>query len=334
MRTNIANNKVLISKKCEKGLIKIRQNPLSEQFYMSSSSDIPSLSIIERKIKNSKYETIGDFTLDLRNLWSFYFQNYTSNPDPDLYQKVLKLSQISEEISKELQNCDDNSNSNLKEIHKKITNLQRDVKDIKGNQYGTNHPNKKVENSVSMMDKELTSQEKTQLSNNIRSLPPDQLVGIINILSNTKELEVNKSHLEFDIEKLPVRLLRELEKYTNNCLKNHPPKGKTPEDAQKSRTDLNQRKGINPNQNQANRDQSQLQPMNLKKENASNIPTKETVLVNNGNINTPIQQESKKIVPEDVINKKKSNILNGTSSDMDSISSNSSSSINSDFSSD
>jgi len=79
--------------------------------------------------------------------------------------------------------------------------------------------NKKQEKTwTSIMDKPMTIIEKNMLGSNIRSLSADQLRGIISILSDSNNVEQNLKYFEFDIENLPVRKLRELEKYVKSSL--------------------------------------------------------------------------------------------------------------------
>jgi hypothetical protein len=79
--------------------------------------------------------------------------------------------------------------------------------------------NKKTEKTwTSIMDKPMSMTEKNALGANIRSLNPDQLKGIISILSDSNSVEQNLKYFEFDIENLPTRKLRELEKYVKNSL--------------------------------------------------------------------------------------------------------------------
>ena len=68
------------------------------------------------------------------------------------------------------------------------------------------------------MDKPMSMIEKNTLGANIRCLNADQLRGIIAILSDSSSVEQNLKYFEFDIENLPVRKLRELEKYVKNSL--------------------------------------------------------------------------------------------------------------------
>ena len=79
--------------------------------------------------------------------------------------------------------------------------------------------NKKTEKTwTSIMEKPMSMTEKNALGSNIRSLNPDQLRGIIAILSDSNSVEQNLRYFEFDIENLPTKKLRELEKYVKNAL--------------------------------------------------------------------------------------------------------------------
>ena len=49
---------------------------------------------------------------------------------------------------------------------------------------------------------------------------PEQLKGIVTILSDSMSIEPKSKFFEFDIETLNTRKLRELEKYVKGCLKN------------------------------------------------------------------------------------------------------------------
>ena len=61
--------------------------------------------------------------------------------------------------------------------------------------------------------------EKNALGTDIRTLNPNQLRGIIGILSDPESVDQNLKYFEFDIENLPVKKLRELEQYVRNSLK-------------------------------------------------------------------------------------------------------------------
>ncbi len=105
------------------------------------------------------------------------------------------------------------------ELHNKVAKLSKEIKDM-NKTTGVGTPiNKKAEKTwSSILDKPMTIAEKNALGSNIRSLNPDQLKGIISILSDSNSVEQNLRYFEFDIENLPVRKLRELEKYVKKCI--------------------------------------------------------------------------------------------------------------------
>ncbi len=207
---------VEIAKKCEKGLQKIRKNPLSEFYYYPVANDVPSLSQIEKNVKNYVFNNIYQFGMDLRKLWTYYFSNYTHKPD--IFQNTCAMSEYSEEVLKELNSATEEK-SEINELTKKVDKLTKEVKDIRGNQPMQAVPFRKQEKGVSLLDKPLTIQEKNLLGTNIRNLNAEQLKGIVNILSDSLVIDPKSRYFEFDIETLSTRKLRELEKYVKNCLK-------------------------------------------------------------------------------------------------------------------
>lgn len=213
-----AKNPILVemAKKCEKGLMKIKKNPLYEFYYYPVAEDAPSLSGIEKNIKNYVYNNIYQFGLDIRKLWSYFFANFTNKPD--LFQNTCIMSEYSEEILKELQTTAEEK-SEINELTKKVDKLTKEVKDIRGNQPVPAVPFRKQEKGVSNLDKPLSIQEKNLLGTNIRNLTAEQLKGIVNILSDSLVIDPKSRYFEFDIETLSTRKLRELEKYVKNCLK-------------------------------------------------------------------------------------------------------------------
>ena len=66
----------------------------------------------------------------------------------------------------------------------------------------------------------MSIEEKNSLGNAIRNLNKEQLKGIIKLLSDSKINQAQSGqskYFEFDIDKLPIKKLRELEKYVNDC---------------------------------------------------------------------------------------------------------------------
>jgi hypothetical protein len=226
-----------VFKKCEKGFIRIKKHPYADIFYSSSSPDIPSLAQIEKSLKSYKYKTIFEFGMDLRKLWSYYFSNFSGNPD--IYQKTCKLSEFSEEVIKELEQMPDDK-SEISEITKRLEMIAKEVKDIKGSQPAVQTGGKKTDKSTSILDKPMSIHEKNALGNNIRTLNADQLRGIVTILSDSMMIDPTSKCFEFDIETLSTRKLRELERYVKACMKSKSakpaePKKKPPVDTENAK---------------------------------------------------------------------------------------------------
>jgi hypothetical protein len=214
-----------VFKKCERGLQRIKKHQFSEFFMNSNNPEIPSLNQIEKNLKNYQYNNIFQFGLDLRKLWNFYFSNYANNPD--VFQKTCKLSEFSEEVLKELESQTEDK-TDIQALHQRVDKIYKEIKEFQGKSTtpSGHPPPKKADKNVSIMDKAMTMQEKNILGNNIRNLSPDQLKGIVNILSDSLFIDQQSKFFEFDIETLSTRKLRELERYVKSCFKAKPPQTK------------------------------------------------------------------------------------------------------------
>lgn len=106
-------------------------------------------------------------------------------------------------------------------IKKRTDKIQKDLSEYK--EYGgitkenLPAPIKKTNQQNSEHNKPMTVEEKNQLGNNIRTLNKEQLKGIIKILNENNSVPKSK-YFEFDIDKLPNKKLRELERYVKECL--------------------------------------------------------------------------------------------------------------------
>eukprot|EP00826_Nyctotherus_ovalis_P061231 TRINITY_DN8693_c0_g3_i3.p1 TRINITY_DN8693_c0_g3~~TRINITY_DN8693_c0_g3_i3.p1 ORF type:complete len:223 (-),score=62.39 TRINITY_DN8693_c0_g3_i3:425-1093(-) len=61
----------------------------------------------------------------------------------------------------------------------------------------------------------MTIHEKGVLRQNIMHLPPNKMQGLIEIIQPVVDMSKSKESLEFDIDKLPIGICRELEAYVN-----------------------------------------------------------------------------------------------------------------------
>ena len=205
-----------VCKQCEKGISKLRKNPVSEFFYFSQGNT-PSLSQIEKNIRNYKYKSIYEFIMDLRRIWNYYFSKYPNNPE--INARTFEMSRYSEELYKEMEVLYEDKNQ-MTDLSKKIDSLAQELRDMKGS-----HPNgviayptkKNVERTN--QERVMTQSEKAALRSNINMLNKDQMRGLVKILADTIDMTKNKQYLEFDIDTLGNRKLRDIDHYVKNCLR-------------------------------------------------------------------------------------------------------------------
>lgn len=105
------------------------------------------------------------------------------------------------------------NDSHISELHKKVERLTNKIKEL--HTKNPNVPNKNQKSSVIVSDKPMSLQEKRNLGQNIRNLPTQYLRGVWEIV-NDGTLNQHKEELEFDIDTLPPRKCRELERYVNS----------------------------------------------------------------------------------------------------------------------
>lgn len=220
--TNSEINKT--TKKCKIGLQRIKDSQWVNTFYQSNNPDVPTLSKIENKLNNNEYTSFFDFAMDVRKIWSYFF-NLGEKGDNDIYEKTSKMSEKWEKIYSELENSNDesyNMTTNIKKRTEKIQREYNEYKDQYSNRESVPPPVKKV-NQQNNDNKPMTLEEKNTLGKLIRNLNKEQLRGIIKILTDNNDVMKSK-YFEFDIDKLPIKKLRELEKYVKGCLSSNNPK--------------------------------------------------------------------------------------------------------------
>ena len=223
-----------VNKICEKGIMKIKKIPYYSFFYNSSKPDEPSLIKIEKNIRDFKYQSTYEFIMDLRRLWSHFLKIY--NDQIEIKERVYEMCRMSEELYLELERIKI-ENVHLEEMNKKVDNLERKLREIKGNslQFNMGNFNLKKTNSN---ERTMSLNEKAIIKNNIKLLTIEQKKGIANILRDTIDTE-NKKVLEFDIDKLNNKKLKQLDEYVKNCLRdNNLNQEKMALDYQKLKNDL------------------------------------------------------------------------------------------------
>ena len=205
-----------INKNCEKGIMKIKKIPYYSFFYNSSKPDDPSLTKIEKNIKDFKYQSTYEFIMDLRKLWNHFFKVYSDQTE--IKERIAEMCQISEELYWDLEN-NKIEKVEIEEVSKKVDNLEKKLREIKGNSLQFNVGNYSLKKTNSN-ERTMSLNEKTIIKNNIKLLTIEQKKGIANILRDTIDM-ANKKVLEFDIDKLNNKKLKQLDEYVKNCLRDN-----------------------------------------------------------------------------------------------------------------
>ena len=168
----------------------------SEIFYCREKFKEPSLIDIENKIKEFKYKCIFDLVCDLRKMWKFYLEKYKENKE--IFNNALKMSKNTENIFK--LDFDENVDDFKKE--------EIEIFDIYNQA-------KKFESDLI-----LNKEEKLRIGANIKKLNLNQCKGIIGILINSGNFNDKKDkYLEFDIDKIPTKTIRQIDFYLKKILK-------------------------------------------------------------------------------------------------------------------
>ena len=210
---NISQEIYKIYKKCKNGLDKIKESKYALHYYQSRDPEVPCLANLEKKVNNYEYKNLYDFQMDGRKIWYHYF-----DLDPN-DERTKKMSEDWEKICTDLES--QNIEMSVNSIKKRTDKIQKDLTEYK--EYGgitkenLPAPIKKINQQNSEHNKPMTVEEKNQLGNNIRTLNKEQLKGIIKILNENNSVPKSK-YFEFDIDKLPNKKLRELERYVKECL--------------------------------------------------------------------------------------------------------------------
>jgi len=200
---------------------KLKKHPKSDPFlepvdvvglglddYYTIVKEPMDLSTVENKLKNEEYANANQLIADIRKIWS-NAQLYNKKGNL-VHQMAVELSGYFEKNLKEM--GDVSFNDTVKDLEKKVERLSKQITELH-NKNTKGHSNSKNKSS-SAQDKGLTRDEKKILCQNIKRLPAEHLRGVWEIVSEGLNQKSNtKEVLEFDIESLPVKVTRELDKY-------------------------------------------------------------------------------------------------------------------------
>jgi hypothetical protein len=213
-------------KRCEKMLGTLKKHPfclepflkmfepfhLDYKLYMEKVKTPIDILTVERKLKTGEYPNSYHLAMDVRMIWNNACTCFESN---SVYsKKAIELSSYFEKLYKDNESIQlvIDQKGEIQELNKKVNKLHKIVNEI-GNKPQLNSKPTRI-----FQDKPMNMNEKTALSNNIKKLDSEQLRGIIDIISDTVDINKSKEVLEFDIDSFPPRKCRELEKYVKQCL--------------------------------------------------------------------------------------------------------------------
>jgi len=214
-------------KRCERMLATLKKHPFCEEpflkmfepthqdykMYHEKVKNPIDLVAVERKLKNGDYQNSYHLAMDIRLIWNNACTCFEST---SVYcKKAIELSSYFEKLYKENESIPlfIDQKGEIQELSKKVNKLNKIITEIERKPQASNPKSIK-----STQDKPMNMNEKTALSNNIKKLDSEQLRGIIDIISDTVDINKSKDVLEFDIDSLPPRKCRELEKYVKQCL--------------------------------------------------------------------------------------------------------------------
>ena len=233
-----------VNKICDKGMEKMKKIQYYSFFYNNSSKPGElSLSKIEKNIREYKYQSTYEFIMDLRKLWNNFLKIYDSQNE--IKEKVCEMAKKSEQLYCELESVNVEK-VELEDLNKKVDNLEKKLREIKGNGLTIGNSFNLKKSVIS--ERSLSLNEKTVIKNNIKLLTIEQKKGIANILRDTIDTE-NKKVLEFDIDKLNNKKLKQLDDYVKECIRKNNENKKIDMNVEKLKKDLIDTNQENNNEN-------------------------------------------------------------------------------------
>ena len=209
------------------------------EFKLSSSlyKDYPQFSYIEKNLKNNLYSSLNELVSEIRNTFSHIF--FSAN-DSDKYNKIYNLCESFETVYKKYDNkLFLKESKNLHEVINKLKRELRQTEIIKNSSniniiannksYYNNNLFNKNKFNININDSEGSENSsnisakkyKTAITNKINKLSNEQKRGIRSIISDNCLLEQNSESkvMKVDVNKIPFKQLKQLEKYVNKCIK-------------------------------------------------------------------------------------------------------------------
>lgn len=168
-------------------------------YFSAACNDSFSLTTVESRLNLGEYSKAFDFAMDVRKIWNNCFASNAGNHQ--LFSAIVDLSVNFEQLMVGNQEL-------VMEESKKIQETEKIFKNVPA----------KVEQPKKVNDRPLGFMERKILCSNIKKLEPRFFKGVFDIVKDC--MDVKGQELEFDIENLPPRVCRELDKYVKQCLAN------------------------------------------------------------------------------------------------------------------
>ena len=166
------------------------------------------LSTVEKKLKEHEYSSFSQFDIDVKKIWN---NALTYNPPTSqIHGMTLDIKNYYLRIASE-----DQENDKYSKMQKRSLTMEKKVNGLQAK--GGQRHGKASGYRGQSVEQPLTYQEKKNLSTMIRSLETEHLLGVWEIVSEGND-QIKDNEIEFDIETLPVRKARELEKYVQSKL--------------------------------------------------------------------------------------------------------------------
>ena len=167
------------------------------------------ISTVEKKIQDFQYNSFAEFEGDMRKIWRNALKYNPAHTQ--IHEMTLDIQKYFEKMNSEESEMD-----KFNKMKNRVLDNEKKIDRAQSKAGGGRH-NKMGGYKIPNIDQPLTYQEKKNLSTMIRSLETEHLLGVWEIVSEGND-QIKDNEIEFDIETLPVRKARELEKYVQSKL--------------------------------------------------------------------------------------------------------------------
>jgi len=197
------------------------------------------LGTVKNKLEAGEYPSTDAVAEDIRTIWKNAMQY--NPPNSDIYHMASELSDVFEKKYKhvpKVSEFDDNRpqkkamEKKYEDLQKQVEWMQRELETMKSGGPVPSRPGMGARRpggaKSDRMNREMTFEEKRQLSLNINKLPNDKIGRVVSIIrQRMPQLVGEDDEIEVDIDALDNSCLRYLEEYVSQCLKKPSASAKT-----------------------------------------------------------------------------------------------------------